>query len=248
MVKEGDFKVFAEYYDKFYLERKNYEKEASIIEKIIKKLEVNKTVMLLDVGCGTGEHLKYLASFFQCKGLDINKRMIEIAKNKVPQAEFRIANMIDFRLDDKFDVIICLFSSIGYTQSLPKLLKTLRNFFRHLNDDGLVIVEPWVFKKDFKKGHISLDTYVDDELKFVRMAKSRISSSMWLVFMYYLIGKNQKIEYSTEVHKMLALNYQDYVKVLKSAGFMDIRYLTENLWEGCRGLFVARKKIQGPNL
>lgn len=34
-----DFKVFAEYYDKFYLERKDYKKEAKIVKKIIEELE-----------------------------------------------------------------------------------------------------------------------------------------------------------------------------------------------------------------
>lgn len=236
-----DFKVFAEYYDKFYLERKDYKKETKIVKKIIEELESKKTVTLLDVGCGTGEHLKYLSSDFCCKGLDINNRMIEIAKNKVPEAEFEIANMIDFRFKDRFDVIICLFGSIGYVQNFSNLKKTLKNYYRHLNDSGLVIVEPWIFKKDFKKGHMSLDTYVDDELKFVRMARSRISTSTWLIFMHYLVGKNQRIEYFTEVHKMLAVNNSDYVKALKLSRFKDIGYLTENLWDSCRGLFVARK-------
>lgn len=236
-----DFKVFAEYYDKFYLERKDYKKETKIVKKIIEELESKKTLTLLDVGCGTGEHLKYLSSDFCCKGLDINNRMIEIAKNKVPEAEFEIANMIDFRFKDRFDVIICLFGSIGYVQNFSNLKKTLKNYYRHLNDSGLVIVEPWIFKKDFKKGHMSLDTYVDDELKFVRMARSRISTSTWLIFMHYLVGKNQRIEYFTEVHKMLAVNNSDYVKALKLSRFKDIGYLTENLWDSCRGLFVARK-------
>ncbi len=241
MVNGEDFKVFAEYYDKFYLERKDYKKEAKIVKKIIEELESKKTLTLLDVGCGTGEHLKYLSSDFRCKGLDINNRMIEIAKSKVPEAKFKIANMIDFRFKDRFDVIICLFGSIGYVQNFPNLKKTIKNYYRHLNDSGLVIVEPWVFKKDFKKGHMSLDTYVDDELKFVRMARSRISTSTWLIFMHYLVGKNQRIEYFTEVHKMLAVNNSDYVKALKLSRFKDIGYLTENLWDSCRGLFVARK-------
>ena len=36
-MKEDDFRVFAEYYDIFYLERKDYEKEAKIVKDIIKR-------------------------------------------------------------------------------------------------------------------------------------------------------------------------------------------------------------------
>jgi SAM-dependent methyltransferase len=239
-MKQDDFKVFAKYYDLFYL-GKDYEREAKILKNTIAKLVRKKSGTLLDVGCGTGEHLKYLSSDFDCTGLDINRRMIEIAKSKVPDAEFKVANMIDFRFRSRFDVIICLFSSIGYVKSFYNLVETLENFFRHLNDTGLVIVEPWVFKKDFKKGHISLDTIEDDKLKFVRMARSRISGSTWLIYMHYLVGKNGEIKHFSEVHKMLALDYQDYVEAFKPSGFKGTRYSTENLWDGCRGLFTARK-------
>jgi len=240
-MKAENFKIFAEYYDRFYLEKKDYEKESKIVKGIIRKLESEESMILLDVGCGTGEHLKYFSSHFNCTGLDINRRMIEIAKNKVPEAKFKIANMTDFKLKSRFDVIVCLFSSIGYVQSFKNLVKTLENFYKHLKDTGLVIVEPWVFKKDFKEGHISLDTYEDDELKFVRMATSIISRSIWLIHMHYLLGKKKEIKYFAEVHKMLALDYQDYVRAFELAKFEDIMYLTENLWDGCRGLFLARK-------
>jgi ubiquinone/menaquinone biosynthesis C-methylase UbiE len=239
--KGENFEVFAEYYDSFYLPRKDYEREANIIEKIIRKFETKETVTLLDVGCGTGEHLKHLASVFSCEGLDVNNRMIEIAEKKVPEVKFSVANMLDFKLKNRFDAIICLFGSIGYARTLSNLKKTMENFHNHLHNGGLIIVEPWVFKKDFRKGHISLDTFEDDELKFVRMARSSISTSTWMIFMHYLIGKNQEIEYFTEVHEMLALNHQDYTEAVQSSAFKDIRYLTENLWDGCRGLFVARK-------
>jgi ubiquinone/menaquinone biosynthesis C-methylase UbiE len=241
-MKQDDFRIFAEYYDTFYLKRrKDYEKEAKILKDIIGKSRSKKSGTLLDVGCGTGEHLKHLSLDFDCTGLDINRRMIEMAKSKVPDAEFQVANMMDFRFRSRFDVIICLFSSIGYVQSFYNLVKTLENFFRHLNDTGLVIVEPWVFKKDFKKGHISLDTIEEDELKFVRMARSRISGSTWFIYMHYLVGKNEEIKHFSEVHKMLALDHQDYVEAFKSSGFKGTRYLTENLWDGCRGLFTATK-------
>jgi len=241
LMKTNNFKVFAEYYDRIYLNRKDYEKEAKIVKGIIRQFEKKQSKTLLDVGCGTGEHLKYLSLDFQCNGIDINKIMIKTARNKVPSAKFEVANMINFRLKETFDVIICLFSSIGYVLDLNNLIKTLENFYEHLNEKGLVIVEPWIFKKDFKKGYIGLDTYEDEKLKFVRMATSKIVGSRWIVFMHYLVGEKGKISYSREVHKMLTLNCPDYVKAFGEAGFKDTQCLAENLWENCRGLFVTTK-------
>jgi hypothetical protein len=88
---------------------------------------------------------------------------------------------------------------------------------------------------------MSLDTYEDEEAKFVRMATSKIEGPMWIISMHYLVGEKGKISYFREVHRMLALNYADYVKAFNEAGFRDIQYLTEGLWESCRGLFVTSK-------
>ena len=239
-MKENDFKTHAKYYDQFYLKRKDYPKEAEIVKGIIGRFEKKRSETLLDVGCGTGEHLKHLSLDFLCTGIDINRDMIKTAKNKVPNARFKVADMMDLQLEEKFDVIICLFSSIGYVQTFNNLAKALENFYRHLNDEGLVMVEPWVFKEDFKK-KISLDAYEDEDVKLVRMATSEIVRARWLIFMHYLIGEQGRIRYAKELHKMLALDYQDYVEAFKSTRFKNMEFLKENLWDGCRGLFVATK-------
>jgi len=240
-MKEYGFRSYAKYYDLIYLKMKDYEKEAKIVKGIIRQLEKKKSKALLDIGCGTGEHLKHLSSDFKCTGMDINRIMLKTARHKVPNAKYKVGNMINFRLKERFNVIICLFSAIGHVQDFHNLVKTLENFYRHLHDKGLVIVEPWIFKKDFIKGYIGLDTYEDEKVKFVRMATSKIVGSKWIVFMHYLVGEKGKISYSREVHKMLALNYADYVKAFREAGFKETQYLTENLWENCRGLFVTTK-------
>ncbi len=239
-MKGNGFRTYAKYYDQIYLRKKDYRKEAETVKGIIKQFEEKQSRTLLDVGCGTGEHLKYLSPDFQCTGIDINRDMIKTAKDKVPNARFRVVNMTDFRLKERFDVIICLFSSIGYVQKFKNLVKTLENFYRHLNAKGLAIVEPWIFKKDFKK-RIYLDTYEDEELKLVRMATSEIVRSRWLIFMHYLIGEKGEIKYAREMHRMLALDYQDYIKAFELTRYENIKFLKENLWDGCRGLFVATK-------
>jgi ubiquinone/menaquinone biosynthesis C-methylase UbiE len=220
---------------------KDYEKEAEIVKNVVRRFEKKQSNALLDVGCGTGEHLRYLSSDFRCMGIDINKDMIRIAERKVSNVRFKVADMTNFRLKEKFDVITCLFSSIGYVQNFNNVVKTFGNFLKHLSTDGLVLVEPWVFKKDFRKNHIGLDIYKNEKLRLARMSTSRIAKSKWLIFMHYLVGENGKIRYFQETHEMLALDYEDYLKAFQMAGFSNVDFLKDNVWDGCRGLFVAYK-------
>lgn len=238
---KNNLRAFAKYYDQIYLKKKDYASESKVVKYIIRQFEKNPSKTLLDVGCGTGEHLKYLSQSFRCKGIDISKEMIETAKTKVPDAEFEIADMTDFRLGEKFGVITCLFSSIGYVQTFENLARTLKNFRNHLNNDGLTLVEPWVFKRDFRKENFAIDTYEDEKIRIIRMGTSKLTRSHWLVYFHYLIGTDGEIKHVREVHKMLAADYQDYVRAFNLAGFSETRFLKKDQWTRSRGLFVAMK-------
>jgi len=237
----SNLQIFARYYDQIYLKRKDYESESKVVQRIIRQFEQKPSKTLLDVGCGTGEHLKYLSQSFQCKGIDISTEMIKTARAKVADAEFETADMIDFNLDEKFDVITCLFSSIGYVRTFKNLARTLTNFIHHLNTGGLTLVVPWVFKKDFQEGIVSIDTYEADRTTLVRMGTSKLTRSQWLVYFHYLIGTDGEIKHAREVHRMLAANHDDYIRAFNLAGYSNARFLKEDQWTTRRGLFVALK-------
>jgi SAM-dependent methyltransferase len=236
-----DLDTFAKYYDHIYLKRNDYKSESEAVERIIGRFERKKSRTLLDVGCGTGEHLKYLTQHFRCTGLDITEEMINTARMKVPESEFLTADMVDFKLQDRFDVITCLFSSIGYVRSFRNLVRTLRNFHHHLTKDGLTLVEPWVFKKDFRRGNVAIDTYEDEKTKLARMGTSKLTESHWLVYFHYLIGADGEIKYTREIHRMIAADYEDYVRAFNLAGFIETRFLGESEWTRSRGLFIAMR-------
>lgn len=236
-----DFSSFARYYDQIYVKMKNYEGESREVEGLIRRFEKRPLKTILDVGCGTAEHLKYLSQHFRCRGVDINETMIEIAKAKVPNAKFEVANMVNFRLKEKFDVVTSMFSSIGYVENIKNLKRTFSNFYAHLNDDGLAIVEPWVFKKDFLKGRFSIDTFEDEKLKLARMGTSKLTRSHWLVCFHYLIGADDGIEHKSETHRMLLAEREDYARAFKLAGFSEQHFLNKGTWPGTKGLFVAIK-------
>src|SRR6266545_368717 len=71
---------------------------------------------LLDVGCGTGRHLELLRERYRVEGLDINPVMLEAARDRLPGVELHEADMVDFSLDHRFDVVISLFSAIAYVR------------------------------------------------------------------------------------------------------------------------------------
>ncbi len=238
---EHNLHTFAKYYDQIYLKRNDYKSESEVVQNIIRRFKRKPSKTLLDVGCGTGEHLKYLSQHFRCTGLDISKVMINTARAKVPNARFEVGDMMDFRLRDRFDVVTCLFSSIGYVQNFRNLARTLRNFYDHLTNDGLALVESWVFKKDFRTGNVAVDTYEDEKIKLARMGTSKLTKSHWLVHFHYLIGINGEIKHVKETHKMIAADYEDYVKGFNLAGYKEIKFLEENEWTRTRGLFVATK-------
>ena len=93
------YKELAKYYDLIY-SWKNYKKEVNKIEKLIKEYKKSDGIKLLDVACGTGKHLEYFKENFSCTGIDLNEEMISIARNNISDVDFKLADMINFDLND----------------------------------------------------------------------------------------------------------------------------------------------------
>ena len=102
----------AVYYDAIY-SRKNYEKESNKLHQFIQRYKKSAGDTLLDVACGTGNHLKYLKQWYDVEGLDINPTMLKQARKKHPRITFHRGDMCSFILRKRFAVITCLFSAIG---------------------------------------------------------------------------------------------------------------------------------------
>jgi 2-polyprenyl-3-methyl-5-hydroxy-6-metoxy-1,4-benzoquinol methylase len=145
------FKSFqAIYYDRLY-ESKNYSHEVAFIQNAIESFLATDSskITLLDMGCGTGNHASKLASeLIQVTGIDISFEMIELAIKKQDNANsnphFTVANLLDFRVDQPFDVICIMFNVIGYLEeydSLSKLLNKISNTL--LKPGGLLIFDFW---------------------------------------------------------------------------------------------------------
>ncbi len=233
------YKELAQYYDLIY-HWKDYKVESSTIKDLIKKYKKSGGENLLDVGCGTGMHLKYFKHDFSCTGIDINKEMVEVAKSKVADVNFEQGDMIDFNLKTEFDVILCLFSSIGYVKSYDNLEKTIMNFASHLKKGGVLIVEPWFTKSTYWVGVPGMTTYNGEDVKIARLNTTKIEGDLSVMEMHYLIAeRNEDIKHFVDIHELGLFEIDKTLEYMEKANFKS-EFLKDGLMKE-RGLFIGVK-------
>jgi ubiquinone/menaquinone biosynthesis C-methylase UbiE len=119
-----------------------FHKDMTKIVKFFKRKNVKR---VLDLGCGTGRHLVYLAKHsFDVYGIDISKHGIEIAKKWLKKENLKVHLKIGDiykRLpykDDFFDAIVSIKTiHHGKIASIRKLIKEME---RVLKPKGLIFI------------------------------------------------------------------------------------------------------------
>src|SRR6267378_382943 len=120
------YRQLASYYDEIY-HFKDYQKEAQKIETLIQQHKKSSGDQLLDVACGTGNHIEYLKQHYTVEGLDSSSEMLRIARKKLPDVVFHLGEMTRFKLSTRFDIVTCLFSAIGHVKTKARMRRAVRN-------------------------------------------------------------------------------------------------------------------------
>lgn len=236
------FSNTAKYYDEIYASmKKDYAGEAAKANKFIQKHKQSNGRKLLDVACGTGTHANYLNQYYDVEGIDLDTKMIAIAKSKYSWIKFQYGDMVNFSTHRKFDVITCLFSSIGYVRTKSRLQKAVKNMAEHLSPGGVLLIEPWFSQEQWTTGRMNLAFVNRDDLKVVRMSRSSRRGSVSILEFQYLIGTSKKIVHSTERHELGLFSKKDYLDAFHSAGLKTI-YDSKGLHG--RGLYLGVKAVK----
>ena len=220
----------AQYYDVIYASMgKDYQQEADDIRQLISANKQCEGHKLLDLACGTGLHLKYLKDHFDVQGIDLEPKMLEIAHARLPEITFRLGNMLDFEVPETFDVITCLFSSIGYMRNVNELNQALKQMTTHLNTGGVIVIEAWLHPEMWGEGHVGAVFVDQPQLKISRINDSQREGNISIMNMNYTIGTPDGVVQFTEIHKMTLFTDQEYRYAFSGAG------LHVNKDEGFRG-------------
>jgi SAM-dependent methyltransferase len=225
-------------YDRVYA-WKDYAAEAVRIRQLVRRYGPTDAHALLDVACGTGEHLRFLGRWYRVTGLDSSSAMLSFARRKLPGARFVLGRMQSFRLPERFDVITCLFSAIGYVRSEADLRRTLRNFEEHLRPGGVVLLEPWLTRSNYREGSYHLGTYGSKGFPIARMNRSVRRGNRSIMDMHYLVGTKTGVRHWVERHDMALFDDVTLRRGFRSAG-PRVRRIASR-FSTQRGLYVGVK-------
>ncbi|KWX01025.1 hypothetical protein TH66_11150 [Carbonactinospora thermoautotrophica] len=115
--------------------------KARIVEALIDAHGPAGARTLLDVGCGTGHDLEYLAKRFAVVGVDAQPRMVACARRVRPGLDLRVGDMRDLRLDRTFDTITCLGFTLAYLHTTPELRSAFATFAAHAHPGTLLVLQ-----------------------------------------------------------------------------------------------------------
>jgi ubiquinone/menaquinone biosynthesis C-methylase UbiE len=231
------FTQSAAFYDLIY-SWKNYRQEVDRLLGII-RARVPEAKTILDVACGTGEHLRYLPDFDRT-GVDLDPKLLWVARKKLPDVAFILADMRAFDLNKQFDVAVCLFSAIGYVRTIEKLDAAVSSMAKHVSPGGILCIEPWFTPEQWShRKHPSMTTAEAGDFKVCRIFAGGQSGKISTNTLHYLVADGDKVDYFTERHD-LGLFTEDEMRAAFEAVGLTVHFDPVGLEN--RGLYIGTKR------
>lgn len=223
------------YYDAIYA-AKDYVGEVERLRQLIAQHGHGAGGTLLDVACGTGKHIAHLQAHFAVTGLDLVPGLLEVARVRCPDVTFVQGDMVDFALDQRFDVLTCLFSAIGYVQTEDRMRTAVVNMAQHLAPGGVLMIEPWFAPEDWIPHTPHMHTVDEPELKIARLTVSERFGRISRNDMHFVVATPDGVTHFVERHELGLFTHDEYMTAFAAAE-LDTTHDPEGLIG--RGLYIG---------
>lgn len=229
----------AEVYEQCYRGRgKDYSAEAAAVLDLVRQ-RGGSTVTLLDIACGTGAHLRHFARHCaRVEGLELSEDMLAVARAELPNIRLHRGDMRDFDLDDQFDVVTCMFSSVGHLPDAAELDTGVSTMARHLLPRGTLVIEPWWFPETFLSGYVAADIIKVGERTISRVSHSTMEGDASRVHVHYVVADPTGVWSFLDTHRITLFDKEQYEAAFQRAG-CDVEYVEGG--PSGRGLFIGMR-------
>ena len=235
----------AGWYDALYDARgKDYDREARVLLGLAADRGV-AVASLLDVACGTGRHLaSFAGQVDEVAGTDGSAEMLTIAAARLgPGVALHEADLRDFDLGRTFDLVTCLFSSIGHVDSAEELDAAVAAMARHVAPGGMLIIEPWLTPEQVREDGVrDLVTAQQDDGVIARVASSRRDGDVVALSFAWAVATPGGVATLEEHLRMPLFTPARYVEAVDRAGLVG-EWLDQVAGLAAeRGLLVGRSQ------
>lgn len=219
--------------------------EAATVLRRARRALRRDVTSLLDVACGTGAHLaRWRRSVDDVAGVDVSEAMVATARAALADdVRLEVADFRDFDLGRTFDVVTCLFSSIGYVRDHDELDAAVAAMARHVAPGGILLVEPWITPEDWLGERMSVDV-ADGRVgaEVVRVLQTFRDGDV--VRMDWLVARpgRDALDVVREQHETLLVSRERYLAAFARAG-LAADWEEPGLKNRERGLVVATRSV-----
>ena len=236
MKKTQMYTNMAKHYDKMH-HFVNYQGQVDFIINQFEKHNQSGQKRVLDVACGTGIHANLLVKKgFSVIGVDKSKDMLKQAEKKDRSIEYILGDMKSFGLDEKFDLVVCMYNSILYNLNKEQLKQTLLNFKSHMEEGGILIFDAIDKSAGIEKKKFLYELKEDDShIISVYLTRYNKKDNILIFDNYFII--NGKLVY--DYHKAGAFAHQEIVDAIRGAGLEII--VAEKFRDDFSYTYVCRK-------
>lgn len=187
---------------------------------------------ILEPMCGTGRFLLPLAKDgYKIEGSDASEHMLDVLRSKAEQMSLNVniwKSVASEIPDNKiYSLIFIPSGSFGLITDSDEISKTLKSFYNHLDDGGVLVFEVETKNAVPELGYVRGSKWSAGDGKMILLSSCAsmdgdICSS---VAKYELIDKNQVIKTEVEEYKIKIYEPGTLLELLKSIGFRDVKIL-----------------------
>jgi SAM-dependent methyltransferase len=184
------------------------------VESIKERWDMAPGTRLLDLACGRGRHARWFAEAgIQVTGIDISEASILEARNTAQGARFEVHDMRQFFAHQEFDAACCLFTSLGYFDTLADDRQVFASAHAALKPGGRLVI-------DFMNSPLVLSGLVPQE-EFVRSGvRFKVSRSIEDGIIVKRIDVQDGVLASSFEERVQALVPEQLEAMAQEAGFI----------------------------
>ncbi len=187
------------------------------VKIILKNVNIPSGAKILDMACGAGRHAIILArKKFNVTAVDLSENLLAIAKKNTDDENLKInfvhSDIRSFKSDDKFNLVLNLFTSFGYFESDEENFLVLQKAYDLLGKDGFFVLD--FFNSNFlKQNLIESSEEILGEVKIHQFRKIKLNR----VTKKIVITKNGNLNQFEESVRMFTKD--ELTDAIKNIGF-----------------------------